>query len=164
MHAVAGRLERIGAKARTEGEHGLPKPEVERARLTPSGVDGDYNLYRATEKHDDPAMALVLLPGETLEALRAEGWPVRPGDLGENLLTRGIPYAELGPPSRWRVGEALVEVTKACTPCTNLYLLPYVGGPRGPAFLKATLDRRGWYARVVEPGTVRRGDAITRVA
>lgn len=161
--STGGTLERIGAKPRTEGEHGLPKPELERAQLTPSGVDGDYNLYRATERHDDPAMALVILPGETLDALRSEGWPVRPGDLGENLLTRGIPYRELAPPSRWRVGDARVEVTKACTPCTNLYLLPYVGVAQGPAFLKATLDRRGWYALVLAPGSVRRGDTISRV-
>jgi MOSC domain-containing protein YiiM len=85
---------------------------------------------------------------------------VRPGDLGENVTTGGIPYDAFQPPKRVRVGGAILETTKPCTPCTNLYLLPYVGHAKGPAFLKATLGRRGWYARVLDEGTVRRGDPI----
>jgi MOSC domain-containing protein YiiM len=158
---VEGRVERLGAKPKVAGEHGLPKPELSEAHLTAEGMAGDFNLYRTVEKHGDPAMALLLLPAETIEALRAEGWPVQPGDLGENITTRGIAYDELTPPARLRLGDAVVETTSACTPCDNLYLLPYVGQARGPEFLKATVDRRGWYARVVVPGRVHRGDRIT---
>ena len=51
-------------------------------------------------------------------------------------------------------------VSRACDPCTNLYLLPYVGKSKGPQFLKVMLGRRGWYARVLEEGSVRAGDPI----
>jgi len=158
--ALRGTVRRLGAKPRTPSEHGLPKPELEQAEFRFGGVDGDYNLYRQTQKGGDPEMAILLIPEETLAELRAEGWPVRPGDLGENVLTSGIPYDALTPRRRVRLGAAVVETAKPCDPCDNLYLLPYVGPPRGPAFLKAMLGRRGWYARVVREGTVRRGDPV----
>ncbi len=160
---LKGEVFRLGAKGRAPGEHGLPKPELGTAVLSTDGVAGDYNLFRQTEKGGDPSMALLLVPLETIETLNGEGWPVRPGDLGENVTTRGIPYDALTPPCRLRLGTATIETTKACTPCDNLFLLPYVGPERGPAFLRATLDRRGWYARVVSGGQVRRGDLIERV-
>lgn len=155
-----GVVRRLSAKPKTLGQHGLPKPSIGRGRLSHTGVVGDFNLFRETEKHGDPGMALVLLPMETLEDLRREGWPVRPGDLGENITTEGILYADLAPPRRLRIGAAEAETTGPCDPCDNLYLLPYVGKDRGPAFLKATLGRRGWYARVTREGQVAEGDAV----
>lgn len=155
-----GTVHRLGVKARVPGEHGLPKPEVLSARVTDRGLEGDYNVYREEERHGDPAMALLFLPLETIEQLTEEGWPVRPGDLGENVTTRGIPYRRLEPGTRLRFGSAEAEISKACTPCDNLHLLPYVGRAKEQEFLRTTLDRRGWYARVLRPGAVQRGDAI----
>ena len=53
------------------------------------------------------------------------------------------------------MGEVVLEVSKACDPCTILYGLPYVGIERGPAFLRALAGRRGWYLRVARGGTIR---------
>ena len=61
------------------------------------------------------------------------------------------------------MGEAILQVSKPCVPCTNLYLLPYVGEKKGPGFIKTMIDRRGWYAAVVHPGRTRTGDPIERV-
>ena len=155
-----GTVLRLGAKGEKPGERGLPKPEQLRARFTVEGVEGDYNLYRQTNKHGDPEMAVLILPVETLERLQAEGWPVQPGDVGENVTSSGIAYDALRPPRRAKIGEAMVVTSRPCDPCDNLFLLPYVGRERGPAFLKAMLGRRGWYARVLHPGWVRRGDPI----
>ncbi len=159
-----GFVYRLGSKGKRAGERGLPKPEVGQAEILAEGLEGDYNVYRQTERAGDPAMALLLIPLETIEALNRDGWPVRPGDLGENVTTRGVRYEELRPGRRFRIGSAVVEISKACDPCTNLYTLPYVGDAKGPAFLRATLGRRGWYARVVTPGRTRRGDPVERVA
>ena len=160
MGTIQGTVVRLGAKPKVPGEHGLPKPEVVEARIGPTGVERDYNLYRQTQRNGDPAMAVLLMPRETLEQLQREGWPVQPGDLGENVTTAGIPYEALRPPCRVRLGTVVLETAKPCEPCDNLFLLPYVGRERGPAFLKAMLGRRGWFARVVEAGSVRRGDRI----
>jgi MOSC domain-containing protein YiiM len=147
-------------KPEVAGEHGLPKPSVSEAFVSRAGFEGDFNRYRHEEKNDDPAMALLIVPKETLGELSREGWPVRPGDLGENITTEGIAYGAFAPGRRFRAGEVLFEVSKACTPCDNLYLLPYVGVSRGPEFLRVMLDRRGWYARVLREGRVRAGDPI----
>ena len=161
--SAAGQVRSVHLKPETHGERGLPKLTVPKLELTRSGVSGDFNRYRHEEKHDDEAMALLLLPEETLDELVAEGWPVGPGHLGENVTTRGVHYAEFWPGRRFRVGEAEVVITKACDPCDNLYLLPYVGSSKGPEFLRTTLGRRGWYARVAHGGWVRPGDEIRSI-
>ncbi len=103
------------------------------------------------------------MPVETIRSLNAEGWPIHEGDLGENITTEGIPYKEFHPGDKFRVGGATLEVSKPCDPCTNLYLLPYVGETKGPGFLKTMLHRRGWYASVAREGRIHTGDAIERV-
>jgi len=158
--ARAGRVLRLGRKPAVAGERGLPKPEVFEAQVSSAGMAGDYNLYRQTKKNGDPDMALLLMPVETIEEIRRDGWPVQPGDLGENVTLEGVAYSELRPGRRLRVGRVIVEVSKPCEPCDNLYALPYVGAARGPQFLKGMLNRRGWYARVREPGIVRKGDVV----
>lgn len=155
-----GRVSELHRKAEVTGEHGLPKPRVAEAFATARGLDGDFNRYRHEKKGDDPGMALLFIPRETLEEIAREGWPVRPGDLGENVTTEGIPYDAFVPGHRFRIGTVVVEISKACTPCDNLFLLPYVGPARGPEFLKVMLGRRGWYARVLAEGWLRVGDPI----
>jgi MOSC domain-containing protein YiiM len=156
----AGTVVRLGAKPKAAGERGLPKPELGEAKISLGGIENDYNLYRQTQKGGDPDMALLLLPAETLDELRREGWPVRPGDLGENVTTSGISYESLRPPRRLRLGTVVAQTSRPCEPCDNLFLLPYVGRERGPSFLKVMLGRRGWFARVLVPGLVRKGDPI----
>jgi MOSC domain-containing protein YiiM len=59
-----------------------------------------------------------------------------------------------------RLGDVVLEVSKACDPCTVLYNLPYVGVDRGPEFLRVMHGRRGWYARVLQGGTVQQNAPI----
>lgn len=140
-------------KAHADGP-GLPKSPVASVQLTARGVAGDWNHWRAAQPGGDPGGAVLFLGEEVLDALRAEGWPVGPGHLGENVLTRGLPNDATPKGTRLRIGDALVEVDRACAPCTKLFTLPYVGEARGPEFLRTTLGRRGWYARVLEEGDV----------
>jgi MOSC domain-containing protein YiiM len=155
-----GAVVQVNRKPETPGQRGLPKIPAPEIYLRVSGVEGDFNRFRHEERHDSPDMALLVVPQEILEDLGREGWPVQPGDLGENVTTAGIPNDAFRVGQQLRVGEALVEVAKPCDPCDNLYGLPYVGVVRGPAFLKTMLGRRGWYCRVIEEGTVRPGDAV----
>jgi MOSC domain-containing protein YiiM len=155
-----GRVYQINVKPMTPGARGLPKISVGSASITKNGVDGDFNVYRHEELDDDPDSAVLLMPLETLQKLNGEGWPIRPGDIGENITTEGIPYNEFSPSRKFVLGSVEVQVSRACTPCDNLFLLPYVGREKGPEFLKVMLGRRGWYARVLREGRVRKGDAI----
>ena len=97
---------------------------------------------------------------EILTDLRAEGWSVQPGDLGENLLVAGLPPDALEPGTTVRLGDVVLQVSKPCDPCTVLFTLPYVGADRGPQFLRIMLGRRGWFARVLHGGTVRKDTPI----
>ncbi|MGC2288482.1 MAG: MOSC domain-containing protein [Thermoplasmata archaeon] len=162
LAAVHGRVRSLHRKAETRSEHGLPKPTVAEIRIVQGGVEGDFNRYRHEEQHDEPNQAVLLMPIEMLRNLNAEGWPIDEGDIGENVTTEGIPYAEFHPGDKFRLGEAVLEISKPCVPCTNLYLLPYVGKKKGPGFLKTMLHRRGWYASVVHEGRIRPGDTIER--
>ena len=162
--APAGRVFQLNRKPETAGERGLPKFPEAGLTVTVDGVAGDFNRWRTEERAGERTYALLIVPLETLEQLQRDGWPVQPGDLGENVTTVGVPYDAFSPPSRFRIGTVVAETSKACTPCIQLYHLRYVGREKGPAFLKATLGRRGWYARVVEPGVIRTGDAVAFVS
>ena len=105
----------------------------------------------------------MLYPLEMILRLNEEGWPVEPGDLGENITTEGLDYSAFTAGGLYEVGEALLEVTKPCVPCSNLAALPYVGEARKREFIRALVNRRGWYARVLREGRVRPGDRVERV-
>lgn len=157
---MQGTVEWVSVKPKTAGKRGLPKSPVASAVVTRGGVVGDFNVYRHEEEQDDLDSALLVLPLETIRDLNSEGWPVSPGDLGENLTTSGLPYSSFSVGNTYTAGGVRFQISRACDPCDNLFLLPYVGESKGPAFLKAMLGRRGWYARVIREGIVRQGDRI----
>lgn len=157
-------VQQINVKPQVQGERGLPKKPVASAFVSRSGVRGDFNVYRHEELRDDPDSALLIMSIETILELNSEGWPIKPGDLGENLTTSGMPYDSFAVGKVFTAGEARFQISRACDPCDNLFLLPYVGRSKGPQFLKAMLGRRGWYARVLKEGWVRASDQISHTS
>lgn len=155
------RVAGIFVKPRTPGEYGLPKGSVPAAEVTADGLAGDFNNYRQERLSGDPDSAVMLLTQSVVDELQSAGWPVRPGDLGENLLLEGGRYEDFQPTRDVRIGDrVLLRTSRPCKPCHRLASLPYVGADGEGAFLKAVLHRRGWYARVLFGGPVRVGDAI----
>ncbi|MEA2722450.1 MAG: hypothetical protein QOH59_221 [Gemmatimonadales bacterium] len=157
---MRGRVVQLHLKPREGRARGIPKRPVAQLTITPNGVEGDFNRWRTEEANSDPDQAVLLLSEEILVALRGEGWGVQPGELGENLTLADLPPDALRPGVQVKVGGVVLEVSKACDPCTVLYTLPYVGKERGPEFLRTMVGRRGWYARVVQGGTVRAGATV----
>ncbi len=151
---ASGSVQRLSVKPRTPGQRGLPKHAVAGLRITPAGAEGDYNHYRTTKVAGDPNLAILVMTREVIDTLRSEGWPVEAGDLGENLTLAGVPESSLKPGSKIRIGEVLLEVSEPCDPCTELYVLPYVGKDKGPEFVRTLTGRRGWFARVLSPGEI----------
>ena len=166
---MSGLVVQVNRKPETPGQHGLPKIPAESVRVTTNGLEGDYNRFRTHAKGGDPARAVMLMPIEMLRELNAEGWPVQPGDMGENITSQGIPYNDFTIGARYQVGEAVIEIAEPCLACMNLASLPFIGEERGPAFIKtltrmegnALFNRRGWYAAVVQEGAVSPGDTIS---
>lgn len=147
-------LLRLSVKPFTPGEFGLPKQAVERLDISFQGAAGDFNNYRTRSLKGDPDQAIMLLTDDVIQQLRAEGWPVAPGDFGENLTLGDLAEDELGVGTQLTVGEVVLEISKPCDPCTELGILPYVGKERTPQFIKTTRGRRGWYARVLHQGSI----------
>ncbi len=152
---MRGRVVQLSLKPQEGRARGLPKRAVPHLTITPEGVQGDFNRWRTEEANADPDQAVLLLREEILTDLRAEGWPVQAGELGENLTVADLPPDALQPGARVHLGGVVLEVSKPCDPCTVLFSLAYVGAERGPAFLRTLKGRRGWFARVLRGGTVR---------
>ena len=157
---MRGRVVQLHLKPREGRARGLPKRTVTQLTITPNGVEGDFNRWRTEEANGDPDQAVLLLSQEILLALREEGWPVQAGELGENITLADLPPDALQRGVRVKLAGVVLEVSKACDPCTLLFTLPYVGVKRGPEFLRTMMGRRGWFARVVQGGIVRAGTLV----
>lgn len=132
---------------------GIPKRPVSEARLTPFGIEGDACAHPAV--HGGPQKAVLLVAEEAIEELKASGYPLYPGALGENITTRGLDPFQLRSGQRLRIGEVEIELTKPRKPCATLDVY-------GPS-LRTTIagPRAGFYAAVLRPGLIRPGDIIT---
>lgn len=157
---MGGIIYQINLKPDTPGERGLPKLPVQSARVTFQGLEGDFNRYRHEKKRDNPDRAVLLHSLEFINYLAQGRFHLQPGHLGENITTKDIWYFSMLPGSIYRIGEAMIQITEACRPCTNLKFLPYVGDQRLSEFMRLLDRRRGWYAKVLQEGMVRKGDSI----
>ena len=70
---------------------GVPKLPVEQAWVGELGLDGDR--HRHDTVHGGPHRAVALLGIEAIERVQADGHPIEPGSVGENLTTTGIELA-----------------------------------------------------------------------
>ena len=91
---------------------------------------------------------ILVMDLETLEE-----FGIAPGRARENITTRGIALGTMSLGQRLRAGEALLEVTRACTPCHQMDEIRQ-------GLQEAIRGRRGLLCRVVEPGRIRRGDRV----
>ena len=135
------------------------------------GVEGDahagrtvQHLSRIARDPTQPNLRQVhLIHVELFSELAARGFTVNPGDLGENISTRGIQLLTLPRGTRLRIGHsAVVELTGLRNPCAQLdrfqqglmaALLDH--DPAGNLIRKA-----GVMGIVIADGTIHPDDAI----
>jgi MOSC domain-containing protein YiiM len=137
---------------------GVPKTAVSEARVTPQGLEGDAQRNR--ELHGGPERAVCLYSNEMIERLRAEGHPITPGSIGENVTVHGLDWAAVGPGCHLLLGDhVLLQVTRYTSPCLNI-----MGAFKDREFTRVSQKRHpGWsrvYARVLVGGTIRRDDPV----
>lgn len=138
---------------------GLPKLPVPQARITKERVEGDKQ--KTPLIHGGPERAVCLFSLELIEALQAEGHPIKPGSSGDNLTLAGVDWAGLVPGSRIAVGnEVRLEIASYTAPCKQNTCWFHDGNVS-----RISQDLHpGWsrlYARVLAEGTVRVGDSVT---
>jgi MOSC domain-containing protein YiiM len=163
---------RIEAVAR-DGHHRFAKPQCASIRLIAGlGVEGDAHAGETVQHRSrlakTPGAANLrqvhLIHAELFVELAAKGFEVGPGELGENVTTRGVDLLALPRGTRLRLGaEAVVEVTGRRNPCRQ------IDANHGDGAMAATLERgpdgrlvrkAGVMAVVLKSGEVKPGDPI----
>ncbi|HXA64226.1 MAG TPA: MOSC domain-containing protein [Bryobacteraceae bacterium] len=144
---------------------GIPKRPIPEAKVTAEGILGDR--WAHPDIHGGPNQALLLITSEGIEELIAQGYPLFPGALGENLTTAGLDRCQMRVGQRYRAGGIFLELTKLRAPCTTLDVYGHsinravydaqvkAGDPSTPRW-----GLGGFYARVLRAGTLRPQDII----
>jgi MOSC domain-containing protein YiiM len=153
-------------------KHMMVKPEQDSITLLEGlGVEGDAH-QGTTVKHrsrvardpNQPNLRQVhLIHAELHEELQEGGFSITPGQMGENVTTRGVDLLGLPTGTKLHLGEAaVVEVTGLRNPCAQLDKI-------AKGLLAATLDhdeqgnlirKAGIMGIVLAGGEIRPGDAI----
>ena len=149
-------IERRGKPVRT----GIWKlPASGRVHAGHEGLAGDVQADRRV--HGGPDMAVYSYAREDIDWWETElGRELADGTFGENLTLRGVDVTGARVGERWRVGDALLEVSAPRIPCWKLGVKM-----DDPRFVKrfAKALRPGAYLRVVEEGELGAGDSVELV-
>ncbi len=131
------------------GPGGVPRhPTLSGAMLRKDGLEGDV---RAFAKHNKPDRALSIHSIELQDELQAEGYPVAPGLMAENVTVRGVDLKALEPGSVVRFeGGPVVSVTGQRKPCYQL-------NPVKDGLDAAAVGRSGVLCSVLEEGLIKPG-------
>lgn len=154
------------------GEHRFTKPVQQSIRLLKGlGVEGDAHLgvtvkHRSRVRKDptQPNLRQVhLVHDELFDELRAAGFDLAPGLIGENITTHGIDLLGLPRDTKLHVGaSAVIGVTGLRNPCRQL-------NDFRPGLMQATLDydeagnlirKAGIMGVVLVDGDIHAGDPI----
>lgn len=140
-----GKVEWIGVRPKRRA----PISVVEEAMLdTSHGLIGDRYSGRSGERH------VTLIARENVNAISAFlGQDVAPEQLRRNIVVSGINLLALKS-RRFRLGNAVLEMTGECHPCSRMEEIFGEGG------YNAVRGHGGITARVLEGGAVRIGDPL----
>lgn len=156
-----------------DGQHRFSKPPVDEITLLAGlGVEGDAHVGVTVQHRSrvaiDPSQPNLrqvhLIHAELHDELRERGFAVEPGQMGENVTTRGLDLLALPRDTILRLGpRATVQITGLRNPCNQI-------NEFRSGMLKAVLDHddRGQLIRkagimgiVLVGGPIRTGDRIT---
>jgi len=152
--------------------HSFSKTLAPEIRLVAGlGVDGDGHFGETVQHRsrvrDDPTQPNLrqahLIHAELFDELADKGFKVAPGELGENITTRGVDLLALPTGAILRIGaNARVELTGLRNPCRQIEAFQ---NGLVAAVLERTTDGRlirkaGVMGVILSGGVVRAGDAI----
>lgn len=134
-------------------KHALQGPVM----VDEAGIVGDAVCNR--KHHGGPDQAIYVMGSADLDFWSRElGLEIEPGFFGENLVIEGIDSAELHVGDRLELVQVTLEVTAARIPCATLNAR--IGDPHfAPRFREA--GHPGFYCRVLKPGMIEAGEAVT---
>ncbi|WP_292933096.1 MOSC domain-containing protein [Noviherbaspirillum sp.] len=107
-----------------------------------------------------PSEHYAFWKAQRLAALKRDE-PLPPGSMGENLTLQGLLESEVWIGDQLRIGTALLAVTEPRQPC---YKFNARMGFSHAAKMMVQAGITGFYLRVIEPGELQAGDAVTLIA
>ena len=140
---------------------GVPKRPRPWAQVRAEGIEGDRQEDR--RYHGGPDRAVCLYSLDLIEALQGEGHPIVAGSIGENFTVHGIDWTAVRTDARLEVGEVVLEVTRAASPCYKI-----AAAFHDRVFARVSQKvHPGWsrfYARVLREGPVSAGERVVLTA
>jgi MOSC domain-containing protein YiiM len=137
---------------------GVPKQPVTEAHLTPTGLACDRQAHRLI--HGGAKRALCLYSLELINELQAEGHPIFPGSIGENVTVAGLDWSRLEPGSRLALGdEVVIEITSYAGPCPTI-ADSFTDGEFKRISQKKFPGSSRIYARVLQTGLLKTGQTV----
>jgi MOSC domain-containing protein YiiM len=120
-----------------------PMREVESAvALADRGLEGCRHGRAGSRRQ------VLVMDSETLESFR-----LRPGQIKENITTRGMRVNDLSTGQRLEIGQAMLEVTGPCEPCSRMDEIRM-------GLQQELQEKRGILCCVIASGRIQRGDTI----
>jgi MOSC domain-containing protein YiiM len=164
-------MARVVAVSLRAGHHFSKTPALSIRLREGLGVDGDGHLgatvqHRSRVRKDptQPNLRQVhLIHAELFDELRAKGFVVHAGELGENITTSGLDLLTLPTGARLRLGaSAIVEITGLRNPCVQIdnFQKGLMAATLGKDADGRLVRKAGIMGIVVAGGDVRPGDAI----
>ena len=134
----------------TSEKKGTQKTEVPSIRLLPGmGIEGDAHAGRWHRQ-------VSLLALEKIEAFRAKGANVDFGAFGENVIIEGFDLRSLPVGTRFRIGDALLELTQIGKECHSHCAIYHQVGD-------CIMPREGVFTIVLEGGEIKAGDEVEMI-
>jgi MOSC domain-containing protein YiiM len=144
---------------------GVPKHAIPEGFLGPLGIEGDSHDH--PKFHGGPTRAILMISFEGIEELKALGFPLFLGALGENITTEGVDRRMWRSGQRWRIGNAVIELTQMRVPCDQLSVYGhgiqravYDSQVKAGDFTSPRWGLSGFYASIVTPAVIHAGDPI----
>lgn len=135
----------------TSKDKGTKKTPVDSAILRVDyGIEGDAH---AGGWHRQ----VSLLGLEKIDDFRSRGADVEFGAFGENLVIEGFDLRALPVGTRFRIGDALVEMTQIGKECHSHCAIYHMVGD-------CIMPREGVFAKVIEGGEIKAGDPVEMIA
>ena len=145
-----------------------PRPDI--TLLEGLGVEGDahagktvQHLYRVKRNPEAANLAQVhFLPIELFDEMAQQGFALRPGMMGENILTQGLDLIAMPTGARFHIGAAIVEISGIRDPCKKIDTV-------AKGLAKAMVDKAsdgtlirkaGIMGIVISGGSIEPGDTI----
>lgn len=131
-------------------KRGTPKKEVKQAVLVKDwGIEADAHAGKWHRQ-------VSLLSQEKIEEFKQRGAQVEMGAFGENLIVEGYDFKTLPVGTRFRIGDALLEMTQIGKECHQHCVIYQKMGD-------CIMPREGVFATVLAGGTIAAGDEVEMI-